>query len=211
MNKREIASGLIKLANTLDNMGLMQEANIVDRVAKKIVVSKNPEVKFLQNNEIPSAVTGNYLIDITNIKNMLYTAFVDVNNNQRKNVDQNMISRASTLFDLVQKSDKYTKQQHRVFGLQASRIYKDYSENRVPINNQLGDKTTESLNEYLFKFGITDQIGNLDSSIIDMSDFNKRWNSFKNQPIIKKQISEFPNYMKLQLGRTYKMLTAKFQ
>jgi len=211
MDKKDLASGLLKIANTLDNMGLMEEANIVDRVAKKIVVSKNPEVKFLKNNEIPSAVTGNYLTDITNIKNMLYTAFKDVNKNQRKNPDQNLISRAETLLNLVQNSDKYTKQEQKVFGLQASRIYKDYSENSIPINIQLGDKTTESLNEYLFKFGITDQIGNLNTSITDMSDFNKRWNSFKNQPIIKQQISELPKYMKLQLGRTYKMLTAKFQ
>jgi hypothetical protein len=209
--KKEIASGLLKIANTLDNMGLIQEANIVDRVAKKIVVSKNPEVKFLNNNEIPSAVTGDYLTDITNIKNMLFTAFKDDNKNQRKNADQKMISKARKLLTLVQNSDMYTKQEKKVFGLQASRIYKDYSEDQVPINNKLGDETTESLNEYLFKFGITDQMGNLNSSITDMSDFNKRWNSFKNQPIIMKQISEFPDYMKLQLGRTYKMLTAKFQ
>ncbi len=211
MNKRDLASGLLKIANTLDNMGLIVEANIVDRVAKKIVVSKNPVVKFLKNNEIPSAVTGDYLTDITNIKNMLYTAFKDENDNQRKNADQKMISKARTLLDLVQNSNMYTKQEQKVFGLQASRIYKDYSEDQTPINNKLGDETTESLNEYLFKFGITDRMGNLNSSITDMSDFNKRWNSFKNQPIIMKQISEFPDYMKVQLGRTYKMLTAKFQ
>jgi hypothetical protein len=209
--KKEIINGLIKIANNLDLLGYKEEANIVDRVAKKIVVSKNPEVKFLKNNEIPSAVTGDYLIDITNIKNMLYTAFKDVNKNQRKNPDQEMLSKARKLLTLVQNSNMYTKQEQKVFGLQASRIYKDYSEDQTPINNHLGDKTTESLNEYLFKFGITDQIGNLNSSITDMSDFNKRWNSFKNQPIIMKQISEFPDYMKLQLGRTYKMLTAKFQ
>jgi hypothetical protein len=149
--------------------------------------------------------------DITNIKNMLFTAFKDDKHNQRKNPDQKMISRANKLLTLVQDSDMYTKQEQKVFGLQASRIYKDYSEDQVPINNKLGNEATESLNEYLFKFGITNQMGNLNSSITDMSDFNKRWNSFKNQPIIMKQISEFPDYMKLQLGRTYKMLTAKFQ
>ena len=43
--KKEIVDKLIKVANNLDSLGYMREANIVDRVAKKIVLSANPEVK----------------------------------------------------------------------------------------------------------------------------------------------------------------------
>ena len=69
--KKEIVDKLIKVANNLDSLGYMREANIVDRVAKKIVVSANPEVDILSLGQALSIpVTGDYAKDILNYKKL---------------------------------------------------------------------------------------------------------------------------------------------
>jgi len=49
MEKRFIADELIKVANVLDDMGLTKEANSVDRIARKIVVSENDSLYNIRN------------------------------------------------------------------------------------------------------------------------------------------------------------------
>lgn len=43
MNKN-LVNELVKVANSLDNMGLNKEANSLDKIARKIVVSANPPI-----------------------------------------------------------------------------------------------------------------------------------------------------------------------
>ena len=83
--KKEIVDKLIKVANNLDSLGYMREANIVDRVAKKIVLSANPEVIRLQKGEASSIVpSGDYATDIANYKRLYYSGYYDAYNKYNK-------------------------------------------------------------------------------------------------------------------------------
>jgi hypothetical protein len=44
MKRKFITNELIKVANSLDEMGLNKEANSLDKIAQKIVVSENPSM-----------------------------------------------------------------------------------------------------------------------------------------------------------------------
>ena len=93
MNKN-LVSELVKVANSLDNMGLSKEANSLDKIARKIVVSK-----------VESG--SDYRTDIEN-----YKAFF-------KN---NQLQDATDLFNSVMKNGNYSNEQKDAFRKQAKAI-----------------------------------------------------------------------------------------
>ena len=93
MNKN-LVSELVKVANSLDNMGLSKEANSLDKIARKIVVSK-----------VISG--GDYKTDIEFYKQLF--------------LDQNL-QNATDLFNSVMKNNDYTNEQKGAFRDQAEGI-----------------------------------------------------------------------------------------
>ena len=76
MERKFITNELIKVANALDEMGLNKEANSLDKIARKIVVSENPSGWDINNSERAKYVserTGKYSLDIERYKS-LYSA-----------------------------------------------------------------------------------------------------------------------------------------
>lgn len=208
MNKREIASGLIKLANTLDNMGLMQEANIVDRVAKKIVVSANPVINLLSLGQALSIpVTGNYKEDIVNYKKLLSSYY---SHERKKTLDIDDLQKFKTLVNkfISTIKQKYQGDQYSAFYNQAKRIQYDLENNLSDINENIG-ANQESLNEFLILYSIADAYGNLDEDIKSRAEFNKRWNEFMNDSRVKQIVDRVGDKITKSLGYTYKILTAK--
>ena len=93
MNKN-LVSELVKVANSLDNMGLSKEANSLDKIARKIVVSKVES-------------SSDYTADIQFYKNL----FRD-----------NLLHSATDLFNSVMKNKDYTNEQKGAFKDQAEAI-----------------------------------------------------------------------------------------
>jgi len=208
--KKEIVDKLIKVANNLDSLGYMREANIVDRVAKKIVVSANPE--YISKVSLDEAArlkfTANYVDDILKYKKLSFLYFKL--NSENKLKDMQLIGAyKKSLLDAVKKTQKFTSEQKIAFLAQAERIDEDYRRGFPDINEQMGDETTVSLNEYLVKYRIAYYEGGLYKDITDRATFNERWNQFLKDPVIMKQRKLFPQYLRIQLNSTYKILTAK--
>jgi hypothetical protein len=188
-------------------MGLIVEANNLDKIAKKIVVSKNPEIYNLTLNQASTIrVTGDYVKDINNYKSLIYSYYA-MNDDKNYLEAKTMRAYTDSFLQAVKKAPltKYSNEKKVVFLHQAQRIYNDAR--KVDINDRIGDKNTESLNEYLRLYGIADEYGNLDKEIKNMTTFNQRWNQFLNEPIIKKLRAKSPAYYREQLGNTYKILT----
>ena len=153
--KKEIVDKLIKVANNLDSLGYMREANIVDRVAKKIVLSANPE--YISKVSLDEAArlkfTANYVDDILKYKKLSFLYFKL--NSENKLKDMQLIGAyKKSLLDAVKNTQKFTDEQKIAFLAQAERIDEDYRRGFPDINEQMGDETTVSLNEYLVKYRI---------------------------------------------------------
>ena len=97
MNKN-LVSELVKVANSLDNMGLSKEANSLDKIARKIVVSKVESV-------------SDYRTDIEFYKSLFL--------NRR-------LQDATDLFNSVMKNNDYTNEQKGAFKDQAEGIRNRY-------------------------------------------------------------------------------------
>jgi hypothetical protein len=103
--KKELAVNLFKIANHLDSQGFIKEANSLDKIARKIVIS-------LEYNTDPA---GNYNIDIKNYQDM-----VEAKKNER--------AFAATLIDnqmnafINQIKESYKSPQKEAFLLQAKNI-----------------------------------------------------------------------------------------
>jgi hypothetical protein len=93
MNKN-LVSELVKVANSLDNMGLSKEANSLDKIARKIVVSKEES-------------SSDYRTDIEYYKQL----FRD-----------NLLQSATDLFNSVMKNRNYSNEQKDAFRKQAEGI-----------------------------------------------------------------------------------------
>ena len=116
MNKN-LVSELVKVANSLDNMGLSKEANSLDKIARKIVVSK-----------VISG--GDYKTDIEFYKQLF--------------LDQNL-QNATDLFNSVMKNKVYTNEQKGAFRDQAEGIRNRYYGGYDAETGE--DKLTNLLNE----------------------------------------------------------------
>ena len=198
--KKEIVDKLIKVANNLDSLGYMREANIVDRVAKKIVVS---QYKFLSESEARYIkITNNYITDINNYKNLINSAYRD---DKPKKL---YLDIAKDLLNAVETRSKYDERTKKVFKLQADRILYDASNNYTDINIALSNDKTKPLNYYLMKHKITDFRGFLLDDIFDKRELDKRFKAMKADPDISGTLDE--KYFIKQLGDTYNILKSRF-
>ena len=185
MNK-DIVNKLIKVANNLDSLGYMEEANIVDRMAKKIVVS---QYKFLSESEARYIkITNNYITDINNYKNLINSAYRD---DKPKKL---YLDIAKDLLNAVETRSKYDERTKKVFKLQADRILYDASNNYTDINIALSNDTD-------FRGFLLDEIS-------DKRELDKRFKAMKADPDISGTLDE--KYFIKQLGDTYNILKSRF-
>jgi hypothetical protein len=204
MNKREIASGLIKLANTLDNMGLMEEANIVDMVAKKIVVSKNPVIIRLQKGEAQSLVpSGDYPTDIANYKRLYYSGYYDARGDYNEKGFSNYLTLARDFLLKALQLYKDNPRKQLVFQNQAERIRTDIQNDYVDVNVEM-TRDSKPLNYYLKKYELVDDLGNRKESINNINTFNARWNNLLNDPAISNKLDD--SNVRSQLRNTKNIL-----
>lgn len=208
--KKDLVSGLIKVANNLDSLGYMREANIVDRMAKKIVISANPEVNILSLGQALSIpVTGDYAKDILNYKKLKKSYKQHFDEKTLNNDDLDKFKRIINKFQ-KQVEIKYNDEKYVAFYNQAQRIKYDIDNNLEDINNSLG-KDQESLNEFLGLYDIVDYNGQLYDKIKTKSEFNKRWNNFMNDPRVNKIIKRAGDKITKSLSYTYNLLTSKLK
>jgi hypothetical protein len=184
MEIKFITDKLIKVANALDEMGLNKEANSLDKIARKIVVSANPfmnnrnYVKFKSTGgpEKMSQRTGIYANDIENYKRLYIAANYD--DDGKKDIDKELLQSASNLYNSVVNAwfnNPYSDLQKKKFKLQAERIRSDIDSRIIDINEEVNKGRKFSLNEYLVKAKITDYDGKLLSSIKDKQTLRKLW------------------------------------
>ncbi len=207
---KNIINNLIRVANNLDSLGYMEEANIVDRVAKKIVVSANPEVDILSFGQALSIpVTGDYAKDILNYKKLTKSYKQHFDEKTLNNDDQDKFKKIIERF-LKKIKNIYDDQHYNAFYNQAMRIRYDIDNNLEDINISLG-KDQESLNEFLSLYDIVDYNGQLYDNIKTKSEFNKRWNNFMNDPRVNKIIKRAGDKITKSLSYTYNLLTSKLK
>lgn len=162
MNKYLI-SELLKVANSLDNMGFLKEAISLDKIAGKVVLSANPVVQDVSK---PFERTGIYATDIQNYKSLFTSAYY--NGNQRLPKPYPKIAQyATNLYNSVVNDPRspYTKQQKEAFKQQAARIRISIENNYVDVNESNGISNKYSLNELLVSYKIIDFNGKLLSNI----------------------------------------------
>lgn len=188
MNK-DLINSLIKVASSLDNMGFLKEANVVDRIAQELSspVDKNyaGETQAYQPVNTAPVTTGQnaandkYVKDINNYKNLL---------KQKK-------YKEAELF-LQQVANSYQDQQQRnAFIGQARKINNQFF-NQIDNEDNMSDDEIYNL---LQKYGI--------NKAENLADLNKKWNvmmtNLKNQNLL----SENKRYL---LMYTYRNIAAKF-
>lgn len=213
MNKKVIARGLIKLANTLDNMNLIVEANIVDRVAKKIVVSANPKYPSMNEDVARRKMpTGDYTSDIITYKSLIYSTYYDKDGKYTKHgIEPYKTFAYNFKLRAIQKLKETSAQEAKAFGNQANRIKYDFEDDIQDVNTMFDNKLSLSLNEYLTKYGITDYSGNLNQDIENLTQLNTAWYNFKQYLLGKLNKKDFDVYLSTQLSKTYNILKAKFE
>jgi len=198
MERKFIIDELIKVANVLDEMGLVKEANNLDKIARKIVVSVNPsgwDISSSEDAKYVSERTGNYSKDIERYKSLYSAGYKQ---------------EASNLYNSVVNAwfkNPYSDLQKKQFKLQAERIRSDIDSRIIDINEEVNVGRKFSLNEYLYKAGITDYNGKLLPTIKDKQTLRKLW--------LSKLPEYFPYYfdnsntnprVRKQLSNTFNML-----
>jgi hypothetical protein len=188
--KKEIINGLIKVANNLDLLGYKEEANIVDRVAKKIVVSKNPEIKRLEKGVAQSLVpSGDYATDIANYKRLYYSGYYDARGEYNEKGYTNYLTLARDFYLNALDIYKDNPRKQLVFKNQAERIRTDIQNDYVDINVEM-TRNSKPLNYYLKKYELVDDLGNRKDSISDINTFNARWNKLLTDPAISNKLHD---------------------
>ena len=198
MEKRFIADELVKVANVLDDMGLTKEANSVDRIARKIVVSVNDslyEIRDESDAKLLEERDGNFRTDIWRYKSLYSAGYKQ---------------EATNLYNSVVNAwfnNPYSDLQKKQFKLQAERIRSDIDKGIIDINEEVNVDRKFSLNEYLYKAGITDYYGKLSPEIKDKQTLRNLW--------LSKLPEYFPQYfdnsninprVRKQLSNTFNML-----
>jgi hypothetical protein len=204
MNKSVIES-LVKIANSLDNLGYLKEANRLDKIAQTLA----PPVSFetqqdaynmvgantptntpatttapvTPNNKTLSpgqyASTGDYVKDINRFKELLSSGDLNGANALRDSVISS--------YDL-QKRNAFLSQSNKIQYQLTGKYYKE--------NFYTDDQLLNLLNRY-----------NINNNVKDLSAFNKLWNSMmtdlKNRKLLNQQKINI-------LDQTYRTLAARF-
>ena len=151
MNK-DLASKLIKIANSLDDIGYFKEANSLTKIAQKFVISYST---------FPS---GDYKKDIENYKEII-TKFQELQDNNANYFEKDPVAQSATIF-LNMIKETYPPQKGEVFLTQAKNI-------RNEIYGKLdGDNLNNKLYNLLNSNGMIDKNQN---PTFSLADFKKRW------------------------------------
>jgi hypothetical protein len=206
MEKRFIADELIKVANVLDEMGLTKEANSVDRIARKIIVSENDSLSEIPDESVAKSFEkrdGDYRTDIWRYKSLYSAGYKQ---------------EATNLYNSVVNAwfnNPYNDLQKKKFKLQAERIRSDIDRGIIDINEEVNVSRKFSLNEYLFKAGITDYYGKLLPDIKDKQTLRNLWlnklpeyfpqyfDNSNTNPRVRKQLSNTFNMLAMGLPEIY--------
>ena len=208
MNKN-LFSELIKVANVLDEMGIVKEANNLDKIARKIVVSYNPTVHNYGSDDLKkiSQISGIYSKDIANYKSIIWSAYHDEKGNFIKSPYPDALQLASNLYNSVVNAwfrNPYTSEQRRVFKLQADNIRNTISGNFDDSNNEI--YKGKSLNDILVGAGIVDYYGKLKSNIKSKHILRQYWFAMLKNNFPKVQNGSFEAR---NLSNTFNMLAMK--
>lgn len=160
--RKSIVDRLVKISNVLDSYGFFEEANSLDKIASKVVLSANPVVRDVSKG---IERTGLYATDIQNYKSLFNSAFYNGDERVSKPY-QKMLQYATNLYNSVVNDPRspYTKQQKEAFKQQAARIRMDIENDTADVNASDGittDKRKYSLNDNLVRNKITDYSGKL--------------------------------------------------
>jgi hypothetical protein len=126
MNK-DLATKLIKIANSLDDIGYFKEANSLTKIAQGF------EVNY---SIIPD---GDYTSDIKNYKTII-KKYQELRDTNQMDFDVNQVARDATNFlNAIKSSQKYSSQEKEIFLLQAKNIRNEiYGKlDGVNLNNKL--------------------------------------------------------------------------
>lgn len=160
--RKSIVDRLVKISNVLDSYGFFEEANSLDKIASKIVLSANPVVRDVSEG---IERTGLYATDIQNYKSLFNSAFYNGSERVSKPYTK-MLEYATNLYNSVVNDPRspYTKQQKEAFKQQAARIRMDIENNIEDVNASDGivdGKRKFSLNDNLVRNKITNYSGKL--------------------------------------------------
>jgi len=190
--KQEFLDKLYKIASSLDNAGLYEEASEIDKISRKVFsggILAAPVVGVPQNNSF--SVTGYYADHIKNYKNY---------------VENNDAQGATNYFNAVMRSPMDPKQKG-AFRAQAERIRSQYKFGEFA--NQGGEAiSSDFINALLRKYGLTEP--NLSAEV-----FRKRWTYMMTNTQFEKDssgrlLSENPSWNQ-QMNLTYNMMTQKYK
>lgn len=178
---KNLAKDLIKIANKLDSMGLLTEANSLDKIAKRIVLSYSL---------IPH---GDYKQDIENYK--------DINTlmqNETNETEKNRYRSDSTVFlNNIKSSNLYKPQQKEMFLLQAKSI-----RNEIYANLD-GETLNNKLSNLLTFYRIIDENGKV---LYSYEDLKNHWKNY-----IQKKFDIDNIYIARWLTNKFNMLVLKLK
>jgi hypothetical protein len=199
MNKSVIES-LVKIANSLDNLGYIREANRLDKIAQTMappvsdVTQQNAYNMVGSNNPTPTNTPATTNAPVTNGQNATNDKYVKDINTYKNLLQQGKMKEAEYFLEQVVNSYQ-DQQQRNAFSGQAAKILNQ-------INYQLRNQDSMSDDEIynlLQKYGINDAA--------DLADLNKKWNvmmtNLKNQKLL-------PENKIIFLRNTYLNVAAKF-
>jgi hypothetical protein len=191
--KEEFLDKLYKIASSLDNAGLYEEASEIDKIA-----SVNP-VGFTANKSNQQVAPANNSFSVTGY-------YADHIKNYKNYVENNDAQGATNYFNAVMRSPMDPKQKG-AFRAQAERIRSQYSVGEFA--NQGGSGiNSDYINAILRKYGVTEP--NLTKEV-----FDKRWTNMMTQAMYEKdntgKMFKDNASWNQQMSLTYNMLTQKYK
>lgn len=198
MNK-DLINSLIKVANSLDNMGYLREASRLDKIAQTMAppVDKNyageTEAYKMVGDNTPSNTPVTTGTQATG-QNAANDKYVEDINTYKNYLQQRKFKEAAYFLKQVANSYQDQKQRDAFLG-QAAKIYNQII---YQINNE-DNMSDDEIYNLLQKYEINDAA--------DLADLNKKWNVMMTNLKKQKLLSE--NSRKL-LKFTYRNIAAKF-
>jgi hypothetical protein len=191
--KQEFLDKLYKIASSLDNAGLYEEASEIDKIA-----SVNP-VGFTANKSNQQVAPANNSFSVTGY-------YADHIKNYKNYVENNDAQGATNYFNAVMRSPMDPKQKG-AFRAQAERIRSQYSVGEFA--NQGGSGiSSDYINTILRKYGVTEP--NLTKEV-----FDKRWTNMMTQAMYEKdntgKMFKDNASWNQQMSLTYNILTQKYK
>ena len=202
MSKYTVVSELIKIANTLDKNGYIKEANTIDQLTKKIVISSVDEATYKK--------------DIENYRNLIQKS-KDKNNTEE--AKQQFLQQATNQYNGVLNSmwSRYDRKQKQAWMAQSNRIRNEFlvgtgtnaapGYNNSKIEGFLEKPTQDFIDERVMNLGTQiDIFMSANPNPGDLVVWNKFFQPIANQLQKQKKLNDYAHDY---LTRTYSILMAK--